>query len=234
MHDYGVTNEDFGRIAVVDRKHAATNPDAWFYERPITLEDHQASRWIVEPVLRLLDCCQESDGGVALVVTSPERARDLRQPPAVIAAAAQGASRRRRDDDELLPRRHRRACRRWAWSADQLWEQSGLRPDDISTAFLYDHFTPFVLMQLEELGFCGRGEAKDFATVESLSLGGELPDQHQRRAARRGLHPRHERHHRVRAPDARAPSCNQVADVEHVLVTAGTGVPTSGLILGRS
>ena len=80
---YGVTNEDFGRIAVVDRAHAATNPDAWFYERPITLEDHQASRWIVEPVLRLLDCCQESDGGVALVVTSAERARDLRQPPAV-------------------------------------------------------------------------------------------------------------------------------------------------------
>ena len=70
MHEYGVTNEDFGRIAVVDRTHAATNPDAWFYERPITLEDHQASRWIVEPVLRLLDCCQESDGGVALVVTT--------------------------------------------------------------------------------------------------------------------------------------------------------------------
>ena len=65
-----MTNEDFGRIAVVDRAHAATNPDAWFYERPITLEDHQASRWIVEPVLRLLDCCQESDGGVA-------RRRDL-------------------------------------------------------------------------------------------------------------------------------------------------------------
>lgn len=92
MSTYGVTNEDFGRIAVVDRKHAATNPDAWFYQRPITLEDHQNSRWIVEPVLRLLDCCQESDGGVALVVTSVERARDLRRPPAVIAAAAQGAA----------------------------------------------------------------------------------------------------------------------------------------------
>ena len=74
-----MTNADFGRIAVVDRAHAATNPDAWFYERPITLDDHQASRWIIEPVLRLLDCCQESDGGVALVVTSAERARDLRQ-----------------------------------------------------------------------------------------------------------------------------------------------------------
>lgn len=77
MYEYGATSEDFGRIAVVDRRHAATNPAAWFHGRPITLEDHQASRWIAEP-LRLLDCCQESDGGQALVVVSAERARDLR------------------------------------------------------------------------------------------------------------------------------------------------------------
>jgi acetyl-CoA acetyltransferase len=96
MSTYGVTNEDFGRIAVVDRAHAARNPDAWFYQRPITVEDHQKSRWIVEPVLRLLNCCQESDGGVALVVTSAERARDLRQPPAVITAAAQARRTRAR------------------------------------------------------------------------------------------------------------------------------------------
>src|SRR6202012_4785576 len=92
MSTYRATNEDFGRIAVVDRTHAATNPDAWFYERPITLQDHQNSRWIIEPVLRLLDCCQESDGGGAPVVPSAERARDLRQPPAVISAAAPGAA----------------------------------------------------------------------------------------------------------------------------------------------
>src|SRR6202035_1694869 len=75
---------------VVARKHAATNPNAWFYQRPITLEDHQNSRWIVEPILRLLDCCQESDGGVAFVVTTPERARDLAQPLVLIEATAQG------------------------------------------------------------------------------------------------------------------------------------------------
>ena len=68
MHEYGATSEDFGRVAVADRRHAATNPAAWFYERPITLAEHQASRWIAEP-LRLLDCCQESDGAVAVVVT---------------------------------------------------------------------------------------------------------------------------------------------------------------------
>src|SRR6185369_7508196 len=92
MSAYGVTNADFGKISVIDRKHAAKNPDAWFYEKPITIEQHQESRWIVEPVLRLLDCCQESDGGVAMVVTSVERARDLPNPPAVITAAAQGAA----------------------------------------------------------------------------------------------------------------------------------------------
>src|SRR5690606_28312425 len=87
----GATSEDFGRVAVAARRHAATNPAAWFHGRPITLEEHQASRWITEP-LRLLDCCQESDGGVALVVVSAERARSLRRPPAVIAAAAQGSA----------------------------------------------------------------------------------------------------------------------------------------------
>src|SRR6201987_5276832 len=92
MSTYGVTNEDFGRISVVDRAHAARNPDAWFYRRPITLEDHQNSRWVIEPVLRLLDCCQESDGGVAFVVTSVEHARNLSRPPAVIRAAVQGAA----------------------------------------------------------------------------------------------------------------------------------------------
>ncbi len=89
MSKYGVTNEDFGRWSVVNRKHAANNPNAWFYQRPITLEDHQSSRWIVEPILRLLDCCQESDGGVAFVVTSAERARDLRHPVARVTAAKQ-------------------------------------------------------------------------------------------------------------------------------------------------
>src|SRR5258706_2866659 len=91
MHEYGATSEDFGRISVADRKHAATNPKAWFYGKPITLEEHQASRWIVEP-LHLLDCCQETDGGQAIVVTTTDRARDLAQAPAVIAGAAQGVA----------------------------------------------------------------------------------------------------------------------------------------------
>jgi acetyl-CoA acetyltransferase len=232
MHEYGATNEDFGRIAVVDRKHAATNPDAWFYGRPITLEDHQRSKWVVEPVLRLLDCCQESDGGVALVVTTPERARDLRQPPALIAAAAQGAA----ADGEMMTSYYRERITglpEMGVVARKLWAESGLGPADVQTAFLYDHFTPFVLVQLEELGFCGRGEAKDFATVAALSLGGRLPINTSGgllgEAYVHGMNGITEAVRQIRGT-----SCNQVPDVEHVLVTSGTGVPTSGLILRRS
>jgi acetyl-CoA acetyltransferase len=231
MHEYGATNEHFGRIAVVDRRHAATNPHAWFHGRPITLDDHQRSRWIVEPVLRLLDCCQESDGGVALVVTAPERARDLRQRPALITAAAQGAA----ADGEMMTSYYRAdvtGLPEMAVVARKLWKESGLSPADVQTAFLYDHFTPFVLIQLEELGFCGRGEAKDFATVDALSLGGRLPiNTNGGLLGEAYIHGMNGITEAVR--QIRGTSCNQVPDVEHVLVTSGTGVPTSGLVLGR-
>jgi acetyl-CoA acetyltransferase len=231
MHEYGATSEHFGAIAVVDRAHAATNPDAWFYERPITLDDHQSSRWIAEPVLRLLDCCQESDGGVAIVVTSAERARDLRQTPAIIAAASQGAT----YDGEMMTSYYRddiAGLPEMGVVGDKLWAMSGLTPSDVDTAFLYDHFTPFVLMQLEELGFCGRGEAKDFATVERLSLGGELPiNTSGGLLGEAYIHGMNGITECVR--QLRGTSVNQVPDVEVALATAGTGVPTSGLILTR-
>lgn len=231
MHEYGVTNEDFGRIAVVDRHHAATNPNAWFYERPITLADHQASPWVVEPVLRLLDCCQESDGGVALVLTSVERARDLPQRPAIVTAAAQGAT----GEGEMMTSYYRDTVTglpEIGLVGRQLWQQSGLSPRDIDTAFLYDHFTPFVFVQLEELGFCGRGEAKDFATIERLSVGGELPiNTSGGLLGEAYIHGMNGIAEVVR--QIRGTSVNQVDDVEHALVTAGTGVPTSGLILSR-
>ena len=229
MSTYGVTNEDFGRISVVDRAHAARNPDAWFYERPITLEDHQNSRWVIEPVLRLLDCCQESDGGVAMVVTSVERAQDLPRPPALITAAVQGAA----HDGEMMTSYYRNditGLPEMGVVAEKLWRDSGLKPTDIQTAFLYDHFTPFVFVQLEELGFCGRGEAKDFATVERLSLGGELPiNTNGGLLGEAYIHGMNGITEGVR--QVRGTSYNQVDDVEHVLVTSGTGVPTSALIL---
>jgi acetyl-CoA acetyltransferase len=228
MHEYGATSEDFGRVSVADRKHAATNPKAWFYGQPITLEEHQASRWIVEP-LHLLDCCQETDGGQALVVTTLERARDLPHAPAVVAGAAQGSARGQqsmvsyyRDDIAGLPE--------MGLVAEQLWAQSGIGPDDVQTAVIYDHFTPFVLQQLEEFGFCKRGEAKDFIRDGAIELGGRLPvNTHGGQLGEAYLHGMNGIAEGVR--QVRGSSVNQVPDVENVLVTAGTGVPTSGLVL---
>jgi acetyl-CoA acetyltransferase len=229
MHEYGATSEDFGRVAVADRRHAASNPAAWFYEQPITLEDHQRSRWIVEP-LHLLDCCQESDGAQALVVTSRERATDLRQPPAIIRAAAQGAG----EDQDMMTSYYRDSISglpEMGLVARQLWATAGIGPADIQTAVIYDHFTPFVLCQLEEFGFCGRGEAKDFVRDGNVELGGALPiNTHGGQLGEAYIHGMNGIAEGVR--QVRGTSVNEVKGVEHVLVTAGTGVPTSGLILG--
>ena len=212
------------------RRHAATNPRAHFFGKPITLAEHQASRWIVDP-LRLLDCCQETDGGQAFVVTSVERARDLTETPVIITAAAQGSATGQqmmtsyyRDDMTKLPE--------MGLVADQLWRASGLGPGDIQTAVLYDHFTPFVLMQLEEFGFCGRGEAGDFVANGNVEIGGTLPiNTHGGQLGEAYLHGMNGIAEGVR--QIRGSSYNQVADASHVLVTAGTGVPTSALILGK-
>ncbi|MFB7754452.1 lipid-transfer protein, partial [Streptomyces sp. NPDC056121] len=214
LHAYGLGPEVFGQVAVMDRAYAATNPAAYFHGKPITLEDHAASRWIVEP-LRLLDCCQETDGGQAIVVTSVERARDLPHRPAVITAAAQGAGRGQeqmtsfyRDDMTGLPE--------MGVVARQLWRSAGLAPGEIDVGILYDHFTPFVLMQLEEFGFCGPGEAADFVAERRLPLnthGGQLGEAY--------LHGMNGIAEAVR--QVRGTAVNQIAGAATALVTAGTG-----------
>jgi acetyl-CoA acetyltransferase len=231
LHTYGATSEDFGRVAVADRRHAATNPHAWFYQRPITLADHQASRWIAEP-LRLLDCCQESDGAVAVVVTGPARARDTPHRPAVIRAAAQGSGADQfvmtsyyRDELTGLPE--------MGVVARQLWAQAGIRPSDIRVAVLYDHFTPYVLLQLEELGFCPRGEARHFIADGAIEMGGALPvNPHGGQLGEAYIHGMNGIAEGVR--QVRGSAANQVEGAGPVLVTAGTGVPTSGLILSAT
>ena len=194
LHETGATSEDLGRVAVADRKHAATNPKAWFYEQPITLEEHQASRFIVEP-LHLLDCCQETDGGQALVVTSLERARDLPTDPVVIRAAAQGSGAGQdmmtsyyRDDLLGLPE--------MAVVARQLWETSGLGPDDMQAAILYDHFTPYVLLPAGGARVLRQGRGQGLREGRAPRARRGAPHQHPRWPARRGLPPRHERDRR--------------------------------------
>ena len=235
QHEYGATSEDFGRVAVADRRHAATNPSAWFYRKPITLADHQASRWVAEP-LHLLDCCQESDGAVALVITSAERARDLARPPAIVSAAAQGSA-----TGQMMMTSYYRpdgpdgpdgmaGLPEMGLVGGQLWRQAGIGPADVATAVLYDHFTPFVLVQLEELGFCGRGEAPGFLADGGIELGGRLPvNTHGGQLGEAYIHGMNGIAEAVR--QVRGDAVNQVPDAHHVLVTAGTGVPTSGLIL---
>jgi acetyl-CoA acetyltransferase len=164
-------------------------------------------------------------------VTSLERARDLKQQPAVIAAAAQGMGEEQqmmrsyfRDSLTSLPEME--VCAR------QLWETSGLGADDISMAILYDHFSPFVLPQLEEFGFCGRGEAKDFIRDGHLEAKGRLPtNTHGGQLGEAYLHGMNGIAEAVR--QVRGSAVNQVDDVQNVLVTSGTGVPTSALILSQ-
>jgi acetyl-CoA acetyltransferase len=231
MHDYGATSEDFGRVAVAMRRHAATNPRAWFHDRPITLEEHQASRWVVEP-LHLLDCCQESDGAVAIVVTAADRARDLPHPSVSITAAAQGSGPNQMMmfgyyDTDLA------ALPAMGVVGRALWSRSGLRPQDVQAAILYDHFTPFVLMQLEELGFCARGEARHFVADGGIELDGRLPvNPNGGQLGEAYIHGMNGIAEAVR--QLRGTSVNQLPDVTNILVTAGTGVPTSGLVLSRA
>ncbi|MGW0838826.1 lipid-transfer protein [Streptomyces sp. NPDC002787] len=229
MHRYGATSADFGAVSVLSRAYAATNPRAWYYGRPITLDDHQESRMIADP-LRLLDCCQESDGGQALVIVSAERARDLPNPPAVITGAAQGVGPQQismssyyREDIDEMPEVELVAA--------QLWRQAGLGPDGIDAAILYDAFTPMLLLQLEEYGFCKRGEAKDFIAAGSLERDGQLPvNTHGGQLGEAYIHGVNGIAEGVRL--IRGTSVNQPSkEINNVLVTGGSPVPHSGLVL---
>ena len=230
LHEYGATTEDFGRVAVACRRHAANNPAAFFYKQPITLEDHQKSRWIVKP-LRLLDCCQETDGGQAFVVTTLERARDLKSKPSVIRAAVQGSC----DDQQMMKSYYRKSISgisEMALCAEQVYAESGLSAADIQAAIFYDHFTPLVLPQIEEFGFCERGEAKDFVKDGNIEIGGRLPvNTHGGLIGEAYLHGMNGIAEGVRL--TRGVSCNQPKQLENVLVTAASAVPTSALILSR-
>ncbi len=167
MLEFGTTSEQLGEVAVACRKHAALNPNAQF-QTPITLEEHQASRFVAEP-FHLLDCCPVSDGGAAIVVTSAERARDLRQKPAYILGLGQGHPSwdlQHRDD--------------WTTSGakvsgEMAFEMAGLGPSDMQFAQLYDCFTIVPVVTLEDYGFCKKGEGGAFVGGGRVQLGGDLP-----------------------------------------------------------
>lgn len=169
MELYGTRSEQLAEIAVTIRNHALLNENA-LMKKPMTVEDHQASRIISDP-LRLFDCCLESDGGAAVIVSSAERAKDRPQKPVYISGVAEGhphspSAITQRDDLTQLGT---------AKAAPKAFEMAGVTHADIDVAEIYDCFTYIVMCQLEDLGFCKKGEGGDFVQGGRLSLGGELP-----------------------------------------------------------
>jgi acetyl-CoA acetyltransferase len=230
MHQTGCKSTDLAQVCISQRKHAVNNPNAFFYGKELTLEDHQNSRIIADP-FHLFDCCQESDGGCAFVVTTPERARDLKQPGAIIHGIAQGSG----DDQEQMTSFYRPDITRlpeFELVAKQMWGMSGLGPQDVDAAVIYDAFSSIVLFQLEEFGFCGIGEAKDFIQDGALELGGRLPSNtHGGQLSEAYVHGINGVNEGVRL--IRGTSVNQPEKNDCVLVTGGVGVPTSGMVLGK-
>jgi acetyl-CoA acetyltransferase len=168
MATYGTTSEQLGAIAVSTRAWACKNPIAQF-RTPITIEDHQNSRWIAEP-FHLLDCCLISNGSVAVIVTSAERGRDMKSKPAYVLSMAQG-----------FPGNTRRAGDDHDWSTgaaiarDTLYGTLGIGPKDIDVCELYDCYTYTTLVTLEDYGFCAKGEGGPFVATGVLGPGGALP-----------------------------------------------------------
>jgi len=227
--EYGTTEDQYAEVAVAFRAHAARNPNA-VMRTPITIAAHHASRMISDP-LRLLDCCIETDGAVALVLTSAERARDLRQRPAYVLAGAMAGGghhirlstfyeRARRDDG--APRAGRR-----------LWEMAGVRPGDIDVALFYDFFTPLVIMALEDYGFARAGEGGPFVENGGLAWpdgrlvcnpnGGQLSE-----AFIHGFNNTAEAVRQIRGT-----STAQVVDCELAFVAGGNTDPTGAVLLRR-
>jgi acetyl-CoA acetyltransferase len=227
MHTYGVSNEDFGRAVVQLRAYAATNPAAHFHGRPIALADHQASRWIAEPSIRLFDCCQETDGAVAFVVTGTDRAAD-RPEPVIIAAGASAA----RFEEEIASDHYRADLARMEGAAalgQRLFGDFGISRQDIDVAMIYDAFSPVLLMQLEALGFCDLGEAKEFVADGNLGPEGLLPCNTNGGLIGEGyIHGLNLTLEAVR--QLRGTSCNQLDDPRTALVAAGR----TGVILQRT
>jgi len=230
MHEFGATRDHLANVALAFRKHANRNPAATMYEKTLTREQYMEARWISEP-LCLFDNCLETDGALAVVITSAERARDLQHPPVYVHSYAQSIPQQHQvmtnyfNDDPLLGPSY--ACAR------KLWAGSEFTPADVPVAQIYDAFSPLIPLSLEGYGFCGRGEGADFTNDGALEWpDGRLPTN----TAGGGMSEAYV--HGLNlvlegARQIRGTSTSQVDDAEVCLVTSGEGVPTSALLLRR-
>jgi acetyl-CoA acetyltransferase len=230
MTEYGTSEKELGHIAVACRARANANPSAQMHDREMSIDDYLDARMIARP-LRLFDFCLETDGACAVIVTSAERARDCAKPPVLIRAVAQGGLPDpqpgimypvlMRSDITTLPSRT---------VAKRLFERAGLGPDDIDVAQLYDCFTITVLLQLEDYGFCAKGEGGPFAASGAIDLGGSLPINTGGGHLSEGYI--HGMNHIVEGVrHMRGESTNQVPGAETCLVTSTALPPGSALIL---
>jgi acetyl-CoA acetyltransferase len=167
MHDFGTTSEDLAHVAVATRKHACLNQNATM-RKPMTIADHQQSRPIVDP-LRLFDCALESDGGGALLVTSAERARDFPHRPVAVLGMGQHHPHFSLMDAPSITTLGGKK------SSEAAYRMAGLSPKEMDFAEIYDCFTITTMITLEDYGFCGKGEGKDFVKNGRIEIGGELP-----------------------------------------------------------
>lgn len=231
MHLTGTTKDAYYEVAKTFRDYAATNPAALFHGQPFDRAEYDAQKKIVDP-FTLYDCCLESDGGSAFIVTTAERAKDLKQPAVVVRGTGQCAAANMevmtsfyRDEIAAIPSMD--------LAAQQAYAQSGLTPDDIDAAILYDAFSSTVLWQLESWGFTKRGETQDFVLDGNLGPNGRLPtNTNGGQLSEAYIHGVNGIVEAVRL--VRGTSVNQPKkDINNVLVTAGVGVPTGGAILGK-
>jgi acetyl-CoA acetyltransferase len=167
---YGTTSRQLAEIAVTTRQHAMMNPRATMRGRPMTIEDHQASRIISDP-FRLLDCSLESDGAAAVVISAPDIAKDLRRKPVVVMGVAEGHP----DSPSVISQRPDITTLGLAKAAPRAFEMAGVTHADIDVAEVYDCFTYIVMCQLEDMGFCKKGEGGAFVENGALGINGRLP-----------------------------------------------------------
>jgi acetyl-CoA acetyltransferase len=231
MYRYGTKREHFAEVAISTRENARRR-DTSIMRDELTLDDYFDARMIADP-LCLFDFCLECDGAVAVVTTTAERARDLRHPPAYIRASANGGNGRwgqaitwmGMPDDEFASSGHRPVAQR-------LWEMAGTGPEAVDVALLYDHFSPMVILQLEDYGFCGIGEGGDFVADGNIrwptgslpvnTHGGNLSE-----AYIIGM-----THVKEGVEQVRGTAVNQVEDAKVALVTGGpASIPVSSLLL---
>ncbi|HZR79961.1 MAG TPA: lipid-transfer protein [Candidatus Binatia bacterium] len=230
MHEYGATRDHLANVAIAFRKHANRNPLATMYGKPLTREQYMSARWVSEP-LCLFDNCLETDGALAAVIVSAERARDLRHRPVYIHSYAQGIPPQHQTmtnyfcDDPLAGPSH--TCTK------RLWANSDIKPEDVSVAQIYDAFSPLIPLSLEGYGFCKRGEGAAFTEDGALEWpDGRLPTN----TSGGGMSEAYVHGFNLIVEGVRqmrGTSTSQVEGATSCLVTSGEGVPTSALLLRR-